>query len=66
MYSSKYYFKYKGQPDCKDPTLSETWPKTRIRFRTPRQMVAYVNTTREQSNKKSSKVGDPRMAEMEE
>ena len=29
-------------------------------------MEAQANTTREQSNKKSMEVGDPRMAEMEE
>ena len=28
-------FKYKGQPDYKDPALSEIRPETRIRFRTP-------------------------------
>ena len=62
------FFKYKGLPDFKDPALSKTCPETRIRFRTPspRQMVVKVNTTREQSNKKSLKVGDHRMEEMEE
>ena len=40
-------------------------PETRIRFRTPGQMEAQVNTTRDQSNKKSIEVGDPHM-EMEE
>ena len=39
---------------------------TRIRFRTPEQMEASANTTKEQSNKKRMEVGDPRMAEMEE
>ena len=24
--------KYKGQPGCQDPALSEIWPETRIRF----------------------------------
>ena len=30
------------------------------------QMEAQANTTREQNNKKSMEVGDPRMVEMEE
>ena len=62
----------KGQPDCQDSALPETWASTRIRLLTLPvrdsgvEETDQVSPTEEQCDLGEEIVGNPCMAEMEE